>query len=88
MKNIIKIVLDPFCYRQFEKYQQGGLSSSIIINYDPVEFANRINDIYIASKDMLKDGYAPFCKHLFVENFTSVPASTIKISDDNANLIT
>jgi len=88
MKNIVKIVLDPFCFRQFEKFQQGGPSSSVVIKFDPVEFTDRINEIYINGKDNLKDGYAPFCKHLFVENFTSVPASTVRITDENKHLIT
>ena len=87
MKNIVKIVLDPFCYRQFEKYQSTAQSSSIIISFDPVEFANKINDYYFNAKDRLKDGYAPFCKHLFIENFTSVPASTVKITDENQSSI-
>ena len=88
MKNMIKIVLDPFCYRQFEKYQTGTHSSSMTINFDPVDFTNRINEFYITAKDRLRDGYAPFCKHLFIENFTSVPASAVKITDENACLIT
>jgi hypothetical protein len=88
MKNIVKIVLDPFCFRQFEKFQQGGTSSSVVIKFDPVEFTDRINEIYINGKDNLKDGYAPFCKHLFVENFTSVPASTVRINDENKHLVT
>lgn len=89
MKNLVKIVLDPFCYRQFEKFQQGGPASSVVIKYDPAEFTEKINEIYINGKNTnLKDGYAPFCKHLFVENFTSVPASTIRITEENKHLLT
>ena len=31
----------------------------------------------------LKDGYAPFCKHIFVNNFTDTVSAFIKITPDN-----
>jgi hypothetical protein len=31
----------------------------------------------------LKDGYAPFCKHLFIENFTNVYSTSIEITPEN-----
>jgi len=33
------------------------------------------------------DGYAPFCKHVFVPNFVGAKASTLTITDDNAKHI-
>lgn len=81
MKNI-KIVLDPFCYRQFDKTR-----SKIFIDYEMKAFSEKINNYYLNTPDCLKDGYAPFCKHIFIENFTDLPANYIKIDSDNEQLI-
>ena len=52
---------------------------------DKDEFTNRINDFYLSVKDQggLKDGYAPFCKHLFIENFTDTQCSYAEITEEN-----
>jgi hypothetical protein len=81
MKNI-KIVLDPFCYRQFDKTK-----SNIFINYDMKAFADKINDYYLNTPNCLKDGYAPFCKHIFIKNFTDMPANYLKINEEYEKLI-
>ncbi len=81
MKNI-KIVLDPFCYKQFDKTK-----SSLFINYDMKAFAEKINEYYLNTSNCLKDGYAPFCKHIFIKNFTDLPANYVKISEENEHLI-
>ena len=31
--------------------------------------------------------YAPFCKHIFIPNFTDLRASTVKITDKNKSMI-
>ncbi|CDW75910.1 UNKNOWN [Stylonychia lemnae] len=84
MKSTLKIVLDPFCYRQFE-----ASAGRLFINYDREAFNEVINEHYLKVKDEggLKDGYAPFCKHLFVENFTSLVSEYIKITKENEGLI-
>ena len=41
--------------------------------------------MYDASK--LKDGYAPFCKHLFVPNFTPAILSYAEITPENESLL-
>jgi len=63
-----KIVMDPFCLKQFDPSKVGA----ILINFDVAAFTERINELYLQVKEQggLKEGYAPFCKHLFVENFT------------------
>ena len=33
------------------------------------------------------DGYAPFCKHLFVPNFTKATVNALPITDDNRHLL-
>ena len=80
-----KIVMDPFCFKQFDSAKIG----SVMINMDKEEFAARINEFYLQVKDEggLKDGYAPFCKHLFIENFTDTMCSYAKITPENQQFI-
>jgi len=77
-----KIVLDPFCYRQFDK-----TTTSVFINYNSDDFTEKINDFYMNNRNLLKDGYAPFCKHLFIENFTDMTPGYIGIDESTENLI-
>jgi len=78
-----KIVMDPFCIRQFDKTKAYSC-----VNYDPQEFAEIINEFYLNNKDTkLKPGYAPFCKHLFIENFTDNKPGYVKITQENESLI-
>ena len=76
-----KIVLDPFCFREFEA--KAGQTPSLPIDKD--EFTERINDFYLKVKDNggLKDGYAPFCKHLFIENFVNCVSGCAEITPEN-----
>jgi hypothetical protein len=55
------------------------------IGYDPSEFGNRVNRFYLENKEsgVLKDGYAPFCKHIFMQNFTDTKCGFLKITDQN-----
>ncbi len=53
----------------------------------PEEFEAVVNKIYCEKKVPLRDGYAPFCKHLFVENWTPTPNTMIKITKDNEHLL-
>jgi hypothetical protein len=76
--NLKKIVLDPFCYRQWDITKTNN-----IINYDKEEFASRINQYYLDNPNILKDGYAPFCKHIFIENFTDTVTNYTTITDNN-----
>lgn len=81
--NLKKIVLDPFCFKQFDKSK-----TNLFINYNMEDFTEKINSYYIENKDKcLKDGYAPFCKHIFIENFTDAPVGYLKITSDNEHLI-
>ena len=80
MKKSLKIILEPFCFKQFDP-----AAGSLYINYDKEEFTTKVNDFYLEVKDQggLKDGYAPFCKHLFIENFTDAISSFIEITPEN-----
>ena len=80
MKQSLKIVLEPFCFKQFDP-----AAGSLFINFDKQQFAERVNDFYLKVKDQggLHDGYAPFCKHLFIENFTDAISAYVKITPKN-----
>ena len=74
-------MLDPFCLKQFDAAKVG----SVFINFDKDELTARVNDFYLQVKDSdeLKPGYAPFCKHLFIENFTDSVSQYAEITPDN-----
>ena len=57
------LILDQFSFRSFDKSRNTNY-----INMDKEDFLRNVNDLY-KSESMLVDGYAPFCKHLFVPNF-------------------
>ncbi|KAL8428233.1 hypothetical protein Efla_005335 [Eimeria flavescens] len=46
-----------------------------------------LHELLLRDKPLLKDGYAPFCKHIFVENFTDANVATLQISEDNQKLL-
>lgn len=48
-------------------------------------FEQRLNELY--SPELLKPGYAPFCKHLFIENFTDAVVGTLAITEENRSLL-
>jgi hypothetical protein len=56
--------IDPFCHKQFKPCSKGKIS----IDFEMGEFEKKVNELYKAED--LRDGYAPFCKHIFIENFT------------------
>ena len=76
-----KILIDAFCIRQFDKSnkQTTQIDSTVEI------MEQYINSHYNPSN--LKDGYAPFCKHLFYPNNTQSLISTIKITPQNEHLL-
>jgi hypothetical protein len=80
MKRATKIVLDPFCFKQFDP-----AAGSLYVNFDKVQFTEKINEFYHDVKDQggLKDGYAPFCKHLFIENFTDSISGFVALTKEN-----
>jgi hypothetical protein len=73
------LVLDSFCLRQFNP------SSSTYIPYDPAQFLTQVQAGY--SPSCLVDGYADFCKHIFVPNFTDAPVLALEITNENQHLL-
>ena len=58
-----RLILDTFAYRSFDKTYRKNY-----IDYSKENFLAEINKLLI-SYTQFKDGYAPFCKHLFIKNF-------------------
>ena len=72
--------MDPFCLKQFDP-KSGG----VVIPCSPEDLEERLNKMW--GTVQIKDGYAPFCKHVFMENFTTVAAQTIQITEENKGLM-
>ncbi len=79
----VKVVLDPFCFKQFDP-----AAGSLFINFEKKAFAERVNEFYLNAKEGdLKDGYAPFCKHLFIPNFTDAISGFIEITPERERFL-
>ena len=76
------LVLDPFAHRQFNDPER---SDYIPMGGD--EFASRVNAAFESGAAPLVDGYAPFCKHVFVENFAGATGAVVKITPENESLL-
>lgn len=88
----VALALDAFCMRQFDDPAYAGTR----LVWDKHDFEARINAEYESrltsaggdSGAVLKDGYAPFCKHLFVRNFVpSATLTTMGITRENEALL-
>ena len=89
------IALDSFCHRQFDDDQYGGTK----ITVSKEEFMKRVlkyynerQQVYEEYKDrpVLIDGYAPFCKHIFMPNFEDeddIKDGAIEITKENEHLL-
>jgi hypothetical protein len=76
------IVVDPFCLRQFE----AASGKTPFIGCTVEEFEKHVHDIWTAAPDpqaLLQDGYAPFCKHVFIPNFVGATVSVLPITAAN-----
>ena len=77
--------MDPFCHRQFaEKASESGEGNyaGAVFDIPILEFEDVVNSRYDPSR--LVDGYAPFCKHLFVINdFTDARVGVLPITREN-----
>ena len=76
--------LDAFAERQWddENYKGGR------ITFSKAEFTQRVNDHYAkGGTNGLIDGYAPFCKHVFVPNFLDLPVQAVQITDKVAPFV-
>ena len=76
-------VLDSFVLRQFDDPTYTGTR----IEYDKAACEAKINDMYESGQHPLVDGYAPFCKHLFVPNFVGARLNYLEITPENESLL-
>ena len=51
------------------------------------EFTDHCDQFYKENPDKLRDGYAPFCKHLFIPNWTSAVSGFVKLTDENTQYL-
>ena len=85
MSNIEKpkpLILDKFAYRSFD-----STKNTNYINMPKDEFVQKVNEVYNSTNDLV-EGYAPFCKHLFVKNFVKgLKPCHLEINDEIKPLI-
>eukprot|EP01086_Lenisia_limosa_P013417 TRINITY_DN42520_c0_g1_i1.p1 TRINITY_DN42520_c0_g1~~TRINITY_DN42520_c0_g1_i1.p1 ORF type:complete len:195 (+),score=39.33 TRINITY_DN42520_c0_g1_i1:3-587(+) len=75
------LAIDPFALRQWEADHTGTR-----FTIKPEEFVAKVTAHYENEK-MLHDGYAPFCKHIILPNFTDAKVGAVEITDDNRHLL-
>jgi hypothetical protein len=84
MTDQIKIRLDEFAYRQFDDPTYLGTQ----VRTNKEEFMTHLRELLKKDKPALVDGYAPFCKHIFVKNWVpGVLVGAIAITPENVHLI-
>lgn len=76
------LVMDAFALRQFNNPSYAGSQ----IFFDPVEFEAKVNEAYEGGLPLV-DGYAPFCKHIFVPNFCGAKCGYVPLSDEIVPLV-
>ncbi|GAB4817927.1 hypothetical protein N2152v2_004973 [Parachlorella kessleri] len=75
--------LDTFAIRQWDDPSYAGTR----ISHDKEDFVDRMHHAFHAEGRQLVDGYAPFCKHLFVPNFVRATVGALAITDANRHLL-
>jgi hypothetical protein len=56
------LVVDPFCFRQFAGDESSKSYGGCVFDLTIEAFEEVVNKRY--DENLLKDGYAPFCKHV------------------------
>ncbi len=75
----MRIAMTDFALRNWDRQASGTLVEGI----SPDELVARCN----AAPGSLVDGYAPFCKHLFVANDTATSCGFAPITDENRKML-
>jgi len=88
------IWLDPFAYRQFDDAEYSGTK---ITGVTKEAFMKHVCGYYeerlalekeFPDRPVLVDGYAPFCKHIFIPNFSDcILQGEMEITNDNVSLM-
>lgn len=74
--------LDDFARRQWAPDHAGTR-----LTVDQDAFVAEIERLHASGAAPLKEGYAPFCKHVFVPNFTPAEAGAVAITDANRDCL-
>jgi len=88
----LKIGYTDFVLRQFKEDFTGTNLSKYDKDYILDKIREKYNKLFDVRIDhihgvKLSDGYAPFCKLLFIENFTEVRTGTMPITMDNERFL-
>ena len=75
--------LDTFALRQWDDPSYAGTR----VAHDKQDFVDRVHYAFNCEGRQLVDGYAPFCKHLFVPNFVGATVGALAILDANRHLL-
>lgn len=71
--------LENFAKRQWDPEYKG-----LVIKMPMEELEAKVNELYWKTPDALREGYAPFCKHLFVPCFLEgACAEAVPITEEN-----
>eukprot|EP01130_Rhizamoeba_saxonica_P013661 TRINITY_DN584_c0_g1_i1.p1 TRINITY_DN584_c0_g1~~TRINITY_DN584_c0_g1_i1.p1 ORF type:complete len:205 (-),score=46.90 TRINITY_DN584_c0_g1_i1:1042-1656(-) len=77
-------ILDQFAYRQFDQPEYRGTQ----IPTTKEDFMEKLNVLLTENEPTLSEGYAPFCKHIFVPNFVeNLKVGAVEITNDNQHLL-
>ena len=76
--------LDHFALRQ---WNDPAFAGTRMAHVDQAEFVAAVHAAYKASGERLVDGYAPFCKHVFIPNQWGCPVGALPITDTNRHLL-
>lgn len=80
------LVVDPFCFRQFAEHESSKTYGGTIFSNSMSEFETIVNTKY--DEKNLVDGYAPFCKHIFIPNdFTNAQVNVLPITAENQSAL-
>lgn len=80
------LVVDPFCFRQFVDQDSSKNYGGTVFSVPISKFEDIVNARY--DESLLKDGYAPFCKHLFIANdFTDAQVNVLPVTPENESLL-
>ena len=75
--------LDDFAKRQWDDPNYSGTRMSV----DQAVFMARLEAAHASGAAPLVDGYAPFCKHVFMPNFTDATCGALPITEANRHLL-
>ena len=75
--------LDAFAERQWDDPNYAGARPEV----PKAEFVRRVHELHEAAGGGFADGYAPFCKHVFVPNFVGAAVNCLAITPENEHLV-